>query len=148
MRGLPEYLPRLQDVLRRLAMTAAFLIHAATGQVDSAVIGWDGDKDAAIAHRDGSFDIRDQKNVTVRFGIYDNPARMQWTNAGGYYPALVTQFERDNSTVTITNFGDRVTVGANSYVAVYSRVSVFNHDTVAHTGVPRPMGGACDIGAV
>jgi hypothetical protein len=112
--------------------------HADIGQVDSAVIGWDGDRDAAIAHRDGSFDIRDHKNVTVRFGIYANPARMQWFNAGGYYPALTTQFERDNSTVTITNFGDRVTVGANAYVAVYSRVTVFNHDSVSHTLDPAP----------
>ena len=111
---------------------------ADTGQVDSAVIGWDGDKDAAIAHRDGSFDIRDHRNVTVRFGIYNNPARIQWSNAGGYYPALVTQFERDNSTVTITNFGDKVTIGANAYVAIYSRVSVLNHDTVAHTLDPGP----------
>src|SRR4030095_7242695 len=30
---LPEYLPRVQDVLRRQEMTASFLIHAATGQV-------------------------------------------------------------------------------------------------------------------
>ncbi|MCL2733694.1 MAG: hypothetical protein FWE15_27245, partial [Actinomycetia bacterium] len=59
---------------------------AGTTQVDSAVIGWDGDKDAAIAHRDGSFDIRDGKNTTARFGIYNNPASLQWSNAGGYYP--------------------------------------------------------------
>jgi hypothetical protein len=111
---------------------------AATGQVDSAVIGWDGDKDAVIAHSDGSFDIRDHKDVNVRFGIFTNPGRLQWTNAGGYYPALVTQFERDGTTVTITNFGDKVTVGGNAFVAVYSRVAVFNHDTVAHTLDPAP----------
>jgi hypothetical protein len=109
---------------------------AATTQVDSGVIGWDGDKDAAIAHRDGSFDIRAGKNITVGFGIYNNPSKLQWTNAGGYYPALTTRFERDNTTVTITNFGDRVTVGGNAYVAVYSRVAVFNHDSAAHTESP------------
>jgi hypothetical protein len=111
---------------------------AGTTQVDSAVIGWDGDTDAAIAHRDGSFDIRAGKNGTARFGIYNSPSKLQWTNAGGYYPALVTQFERDNATVTITNFGDAVTIGGNAFVAVYSRVSVFNHDTVAHTLDPAP----------
>ncbi|MFG2041667.1 ricin-type beta-trefoil lectin domain protein [Dactylosporangium sp. NPDC048998] len=111
---------------------------ANTTQVDSAVIGWDGDKDAAIVHRDGSFDIRAGKNITVGFGIYNNPASLQWFNAGGYYPALVTQFQRDNTTVTITNFGDKVTIGGNAYVAVYSRVSVYNHDTVAHTEDPAP----------
>ena len=112
--------------------------HAATGQVDSAVIGWDGDKDAAVAHRDGSFDIRAGKNVTARFGIYNNPSSLQWSNAGGYYPALVTAFERDNTTVKITNFGDKVTVGGHDYVAVYSRVTVFDHDSVAHTEDPAP----------
>lgn len=111
---------------------------AAIGQVDSAVIGWDGDKDAVIAHSDGSFDIRAGKNLTARFGISTDPPRLQWTNAGGYYPALITQFERDNSTVTITNFGDQVTIGGNTYVAVYSRVGVHNHDTVAHTLDPAP----------
>ncbi|MEU6848925.1 hypothetical protein ABZ901_03185 [Actinacidiphila alni] len=114
---------------------------AATTQVDSAVIGWDGDKDAAIAHRDGSFDIRDGKNTTARFGIYNNPGSLQWTNAGGYYPALVTTFQRDNTTVTITNFGDKVTIGGHDYVAVYSRVTVANHDTVAHTEDPAPSSG-------
>jgi hypothetical protein len=111
---------------------------ADTGQVDSAVMGWDGDRDAVIAHRDGSFDVRDHRDVTIHFGIYNNPPRVQWYNAGGYYPALVTQFERDNSTVVITSLGDKVTIGANAYVAVYSRVSVFNHDSVSHTLNPGP----------
>src|SRR3569833_1493039 len=112
--------------------------HAATGQVDSAVIGWDGDKDAAVAHRDGGFDIRAGRNITARFGIYDNPSSLQWSNAGGYYPALVTTFERDNTSVKITNFGDKLTIGGHDYVAVYSRVTVFDHDSVAHTEDPGP----------
>ena len=109
---------------------------AATTQVDSGVVGWDGDRDAAIVHRDGSFDIRAGKNITVGFGIYNNPTKLQWTNAGGFYPALTTQFERDNTTVTITSFGDRVVLGGNAYVAVYSRVAVFNHDTISRTANP------------
>ncbi|MER7274572.1 ricin-type beta-trefoil lectin domain protein [Dactylosporangium sp. NPDC000244] len=111
---------------------------ASTTQVDSGVIGWDGDLDAAIAHRDGSFDIRAGKNITVGFGIYNNPSRLQWFNAGGYYPALTTQFERDNCTVTITNFADEVTIGGNRFVAAYSRVTVANHDSVPHTENPAP----------
>jgi hypothetical protein len=138
---------RARAGLAALALLAATVLtqvthppsaRANTTQVDSGIIGWDGDKDAAIAHRDGSFDIRAGKNITVGFGIYDNPASLQWTNAGGYYPALVTQFERDNTTVTITNFGDKVTLGPNAFVAVYSRVSVFNHDSVAHVEDPAP----------
>ncbi|WP_228562555.1 RICIN domain-containing protein [Catenulispora rubra] len=119
-------------------LTHPSTVHAATNQVDSGVIGWDGDKDAAVAHADGSFDIRAGKNITVGFGIYDNPASMQWSNAGGYYPALVTSFQRDNTTVTITNFGDKVTIHGRAYVAVYSRVSVYNHDSVAHVEDPAP----------
>ncbi|MFD8089135.1 hypothetical protein [Streptomyces malaysiensis] len=121
---------------------------AGTNQVDSAVIGWDGDKDAAIAHRDGSFDIRAGKNTTAGFGIYNNPASLQWSNAEGYYPALVTRFQRDNTTVTITNFGDKVTTGGNDYVAVYSRVTVDNHDTVAHTEDPAPSSGLIPLNDV
>ena len=107
-------------------------------QVDSAAIGWEGDWYAAMAHRDGSFDIQARDNLTARFGIYNDPSSMQWFNAGGFYPALVTQFERDNSTVKITNFGDRITVGGRDFVAVYSRVSVYNHGSVARTLDPAP----------
>ena len=111
---------------------------ASTTQVDSGIIGWDGDQDAAIAHRDGSFDIRAGRNITVGFGIYDNPSRLQWFNAGGYYPALTTRFERDSCTVTITDFADEVTIGGNRFVAAYSRVAVTNHDSVSHVEDPAP----------
>ncbi|MCX2951594.1 hypothetical protein [Lentzea sp. NEAU-D7] len=114
---------------------------AAVTQHDSASIGWEGDYYGVLTHKDGSFDVHSGPNTTVRFGIYNNPARVQWFNAGGYYPALTTQFERDNSTVTITNFGDRVTIGGRDFVAVYSRVRVVNHDTVAHVLDPAPTGG-------
>jgi hypothetical protein len=119
-------------------LTRPATAHAATGQVDSGVIGWDGDQDAAIAHRDGGFDIRAGKNITVGFGIYDNPAQLEWFNAGGYYPALTTQFERDNCTVSITDFGDQVSIGGNRFVAAYSRVTVANHDSVSHVENPAP----------
>jgi hypothetical protein len=114
---------------------------ASVTQHDSASIGWEGDYYGVLTHRDGSFDVHSGPNTTVRFGIYNNPGRLQWFNAGGYYPALTTQFERDNSTVTITNFGDKVTIGGRDFVAVYSRVGVVNHDTVAHTLDPAPTGG-------
>lgn len=40
--------------------------------------------------------------------------------------------------MTITDFGDKVTIGGNAYVAIYSRVSVYNHDSVSHTEDPAP----------
>ncbi|TQK50751.1 hypothetical protein FBY35_1100 [Streptomyces sp. SLBN-118] len=116
-------------------------------RTDTANIGWDGDSFGVAAHSDGSFDVREygrpdnnNRAIVVRFGIYNNydsngrPATpLQWTNVGGYYPALQTKFERDNCTVTITNFGDKVKAGGHSYVAIYSRVQITNHDTVSHT---------------
>ncbi|MEU2655769.1 hypothetical protein ABZ615_10605 [Streptomyces sp. NPDC007325] len=110
-------------------------------QLDSAVIGWDGDRDAVIAHSDGSFDVRDHKNTHVRFGIYNSPAQLRWTNAEGYLPALTTSFERDDSTVTLTNFGDKVTHDGKDYVVVYSRVTVHNHGTEPRTLDPAPSPG-------
>jgi len=112
------------------------------------VIGWDGDQDAPFAYNDGSLHIRAGKNVTVGFGIYNNPGNLQWYNAGGYHPALVTQFERDKTTVKITDFADQVTIGGNSYEAVYSRVSVTNHDTVSHTEAPAPSAGLLPLNSV
>ncbi|GAH15408.1 unnamed protein product, partial [marine sediment metagenome] len=100
--------------------------------------GWDGDKDAAIAYRDGSFYIRDGKNVKVGFGIYNDSASMKWYNHSGYLPCLVTEFERDGCTVKIMNFGDKVTVSGNDYVAAYSRVSVYNHSEEAVFLDPQP----------
>lgn len=141
---------------RRAASAAAALLlgialtgappHAPTAQAAAlpaavGVIGWDGDQDAPFAYDDGSFHVRAGKNVTVGFGIYDNPGTVQWYNAGGYYPALVTQFERDDTTVRITNFADLVTLAGNNYEAVYSRVSVTNHDTVQHSEDPAPSPG-------
>jgi len=111
-------------------LTIIFLITLAQWVIaggHESCFGWDGDKDAAIAYRDGSFRIRDGKNVKVGFGIYNDPASMKWYNHSGYLPCLVTEFERDGCTVKIMNFGDKVTVSGNDYVAAYSRVSVYNH---------------------
>jgi Carbohydrate binding module (family 6) len=108
-----------------------------------AVIGWDGDQDAVYTHMDGSFRVRNDKCTTVGFSIYNNPSTLQWYNESGYLPCLTTTFERDNCTVSISNFGDKVTIPGNlgyNYVVIYSRVSVYNHDSVAHTLCPGQYG--------
>jgi Carbohydrate binding module (family 6) len=109
---------------------------------DHAILGWDGDKDAVFAYMTGGYHIRDTKNIDVSFGIYDNVTHsaqtVQWYNESGYLPCLTTQFERDNCTVKISNFGDKVTIGGNDYVAIYSRVSIYNHDTQLHALCPLP----------
>jgi hypothetical protein len=70
---------------------------------------------------------------------------VQWYNESGYLPALTTQFDYNSLVqVKITNFGDQVTVGypiAYNYVAIYSRVSIWNHGRTPVTLCPRPSAG-------
>ena len=73
----------------------------------------------------GSFYVQDGLNSTYGYGVYDN-TRTTWVNAGGYLPALVSTFRRGGAEVSITNFGDELSVGGNRFVAVYSRVAVRN----------------------
>ena len=133
----------------RFILTIFFLVAAVQWIVagsHESCFGWDGDKDAAIAYRDGSFYIRDGKNIKVGFDIYNYPASMKWYNHSGYLPCLVTEFERDGCTVKIMNFGDKITIARDNYsrgmtihkfVAAYSRVSVYNNSTEAVILDPR-----------
>lgn len=100
------------------------------------VIGWDGDKDSPIPRMNGSMYIRDGRNLDLWFSIYNNPTTQKWYNEEGYLPCLVTEFERDNCTVKIKHFGDKVTLGGNNFVIAYSRVSVYNHGSYAVTLAP------------
>lgn len=92
---------------------------------DAGLIGWKADHDGVVACLGGSFYVRDGKDATYGYGVYDN-SPTSWTLAGGYLPASVTRFHRAGATVTITNFGDRVGLGGHPYVVVYSRVRVTN----------------------
>ncbi len=62
-------------------------------------------------------------------------------NADGYLPALVTTFPRDGATISITNFGDEVTVGGHSFVIIYSRVAVSNPTGGRSRSTRRPRPG-------
>jgi hypothetical protein len=105
------------------------------------VIGWEADKDGVIAFSDGSFYVRDGKNTTFGFGVFNNPRSFKWYNNDGYLPCLVTEFERDNATVRIMNFGDQVTLAGVEYVAIYSRVLVENHGPSKLELAPLPSPG-------
>ncbi len=134
----------VQLVLHENVLKSSLNVHANQYQekrVDDAVIGWDGDKDAVIAHEDGSFDVRAGKNLAIRFGIYHSPISLTWNNVNGYLPALITQFERNNSTISITHFGDKVTIQKHDFVIIYSRVAISNHDIVSHNFDPAPTPG-------
>jgi Carbohydrate binding module (family 6) len=119
-----------------------------------AILGWDGDHNAVYAHIDGSYRVRDNVDpagrcTTVGFSVYNDiphpPGSVQWYNESGYLPALTTKFDYNSSVqVKITNFGDQVSIGypvAYSYVAIYSRVSIWNHGRTPFTLCPRPSAG-------
>jgi hypothetical protein len=107
---------------------------------DAALIGWAGDKDGVVACLGGSFYVRDGKNATYGYGVYDD-SRTQWQDADGYLPALVTSFSRDGADISITNFGDKVTVGGHAIVAIYSRVAVRNPTSRPVTISPQASAG-------
>ena len=106
---------------------------------DASVIGWAGNSQGVVACLGGSFWVDTSgpdggpgsastaavTGTTYGYGVYDDsPAT--WTNADGYLPALVTTFHRDGATISITNFGDQVTIGGHDFVIIYSRVQVAN----------------------
>ncbi len=103
---------------------------------DASVLGWTANHQAVPACLGGSFFVisggqpsiglsTPVTGTTYGYGIYDD-SPTTWTNADGYLPALVTTFHRDGARISITNFGDKVTIGGHAYVAIYSRVQVSN----------------------
>jgi hypothetical protein len=90
------------------------------------VFGWDGDKDAAIAYMDGSFQVRDTRNILVSYKITQNAKSLKWYNHSGYLPCLVTELTQNGLEIKIMNFADLAVVAGERYVVAYSRVQVKN----------------------
>ena len=90
----------------------------------AAAIGWAGNDQAVVACLSGSFVVKNNGQI-YGYGVYDG-SRTTWVNAEGYLPALVTSFRRGGADISITNFGDKISIGGHSFVAVYSRVTVTN----------------------
>jgi hypothetical protein len=88
-------------------------------------IGWEGNYEGVVTCLGGTFYVQDDINRDFGFGIYDGTATT-WTDADGYLPAQVTTFRHSGAIVSITEFADKLELGGNAYVAVYSRVSVRN----------------------
>jgi hypothetical protein len=121
---------------------------------DASVIGWEGNSQAVVACLGGSFWVDTSgpnggpgsastaavTGTTYGYGVYDD-SPTTWTNADGYLPALVTTFHRDGATISITNFGDDVSIGGHAYVIIYSRVSVTNPTGAPITVDPQPSAG-------
>jgi hypothetical protein len=115
---------------------------AATGgpNGDASAIGWLGNGQGATACLGGSFYVPNGIDKTYGFGVY-NYTKTTWTNSGGYLPALVTSFTEPGAQVSITNFGDQITIGGHPYVAIYSRVAVRNLTSYPVTVDPQPTPG-------
>ncbi|MGA8724368.1 MAG: hypothetical protein WB565_04960 [Acidimicrobiales bacterium] len=96
-------------------------------------IGWEGNKQGVVTCLGGVFLIQDvlYENFGIGlgknygFGIYDG-GRTTWADADGYLPAQITSFGRDGARVSITEFCDKVVLGGDPFVAVYSRVAATN----------------------
>lgn len=118
----------LSIIIQVIVFANAVPVYAAPRLEDNpSVFGWEDDKDGAVAYMDGSYDIRAGKNLRIRFGIYNDPPTLKWYLEDDYLPMLTTEFERDNCTVKIQNFGNKVVVNGNDYVVAYSRVSITNN---------------------
>ena len=121
---------------------------------DASVIGWAGNSQGVVACLGGSFWVDTSgpdggpgsastaavTGTTYGYGIYDDSSTT-WTNAVGYLPALVTGFHRDGAEISITNFGDDVTIGGHAYVVIYSRVQVTNPTGQTISVDPQPSAG-------
>jgi hypothetical protein len=88
-------------------------------------IGWEGNHQGVVTCLGGTFLVQDGINRDYGFGIYDG-APTTWTDADGYLPAQTTTFRHTGAIVSITEFADKVVLGGDAYVAVYSRVAVSN----------------------
>ncbi|HEY7012228.1 MAG TPA: hypothetical protein VH480_05715 [Streptosporangiaceae bacterium] len=124
---------------------------------DASVIGWAGNSEGVTACLGGSFFVTTANGpgsgstaavtgTTYGYGIYDDSATT-WANADGYLPALVTTFHRDGARISITNFGDKVTIGGHAYVVIYSRVQVANPTGHAISIDPQPSAGLIALGS-
>jgi hypothetical protein len=121
---------------------------------DASVIGWTGNTQAVTGCLGGSFFVDTSPagagpgssstaavtGTTYGYGIYNDTATT-WANADGYLPALVTTFRSGGASVSITNFGDKVTIGGHAYVAIYSRVAVTNPTAQTLTIDPQASSG-------
>jgi hypothetical protein len=124
---------------------------------DASVIGWTGNSEGVTACLGGSFFVTTANGpgsgstkavagTTYGYGIY-NDTKTSWVNADGYLPALVTSFRRSGARVSITNFGDQVTVGGHRFVAIYSRVKITNPTARAITLSPQASAGLISLGS-
>jgi hypothetical protein len=128
----------------------------AQGFQNETALGWDGNYWPVFQYISGSFFARgvpttyNANGTTIcgamySFSVYNyngnRPAQsVQWTEEGGYLPAMTTSFTSGTVGVAIKEFADKVTIGGSPFDLVYARVSVTNNGTAAVTIDPGGSG--------
>jgi hypothetical protein len=130
------------------------------GFANQSVIGWEGNWYAPLAYLSGSYFARGvpvhyTPNGTTycgamySFGVYTYglragqspaPGSVRWTMADGYLPAMTTSFTRDDVSISITDFADKVTISGSPVELVYTRITAKNNGTSAVTVDPGASG--------
>jgi hypothetical protein len=103
-------------------------------------IGWLGNHQGVITCLGGTFHVQNGIDRNFGFGIYTGTPTT-WTDADGYLPAQVTTFRHSGAVVSITEFADKLILGSDAYVAVYSRVAVQNSTSHVVVANPNPSSG-------
>ncbi len=132
----------------------------AFGFFNQSAIGWQGNFYPVFAYLSGSYFARGVPTTFTQgstsfcgamysfsaftFGLASGPGAARAVDpvddGPGFLPALTTSFTRNNVAIAITNFADRVVIGGNPLVLVYTRVAVTNHGTAAVTVPPGGSG--------
>ena len=110
----------------------------------ASAIGWEGNEAGVTTCLGGSFVVQGDLNKQFGFGIYTGTPTT-WTDADGYLPAQVTNFGYSGAKVTITEFADKVVIGGDPFVAVYSRVAVRNPTSRSIAANPDPTAGMVEM---
>jgi len=118
---------------------------ALTGAYGTAsAIGWAGNSEGVVTCLGGSFFVQSGISRNFGFGIY-NGAPTTWHDTDGYLPAQVTTFQRSGASVSITEFADRLELGGDAFVAVYSRVAIRNDTTKVLNADPQASPGLVEL---
>jgi hypothetical protein len=106
----------------------------------ASAIGWEGNHEGVVTCLGGTFHVQNGIDRNFGFGIYAGTPTT-WTDADGYLPAQVTTFSRSGAMVAITEFADKLVLGGDAYVAVYSRVAIRNSTDHAVVASPDASSG-------
>jgi hypothetical protein len=121
------------------------------GFFNTTAIGWDGNYWPVTTFLSGSFFARGV-NATYNglcggmytFSAYNfasvpGAQSVQWTEDNGYLPAMRTSRTSGSVGIVIKNFANKVTIGGNAFMLVYTRVAVTNNGS---SSVSVPPGGS------